>query len=157
SMDSSSTDPVTGVVDCNVQCVVPSIEALDPYLPRQLREYFKSAGFRQPVGVAYSYPPSVEAFAPRKSVTLDDVRRDVLDQGDRAIFQCCFGVDSVDQPFVASELASAVNRWLQAEWLDQDPRLLASAVVVPHFPELAAAEIERWSGDDRFVQILLSA
>ena len=51
----------------------------------------------------------------------------------------------------------AVNEWIVEEWLDRDHRL-RSCISVPYdHPEHAVKEIERWAGDDRFVQILLPA
>jgi predicted TIM-barrel fold metal-dependent hydrolase len=52
-------------------------------------------------------------------------------------------------------LASAINDWQTAEWLDPEPRLRASINVAYEDAELAAAEIHRVAGDPRFVQVLL--
>jgi predicted TIM-barrel fold metal-dependent hydrolase len=55
---------------------------------------------------------------------------------------------------LAGALATAVNDWQAAEWLDKEPRLRASIVIPYEFPDLAVAEIERRAGDRRFVQAL---
>ena len=52
-------------------------------------------------------------------------------------------------------LASAINDWQIAEWLDPEPRLRASINVAYEDGELAAREIHRVADDPRFVQVLL--
>jgi predicted TIM-barrel fold metal-dependent hydrolase len=54
-------------------------------------------------------------------------------------------------------LSQAVNEWQQAEWLAPEPRLRGSIVVPYEEGDLATAEIERWAGDPRFVQVILIA
>ena len=51
-------------------------------------------------------------------------------------------------------VATAMNRWVEAEWLI-DPRLKGSIVVPYEDADAAVAEIERWAGDPRFVQVLM--
>ena len=51
-------------------------------------------------------------------------------------------------------VASAMNRWVEAEWLIE-PRLKGSIVVPYEDSDAAVAEIERWAGDPRFVQVLM--
>ena len=55
----------------------------------------------------------------------------------------------------AAALASAVNDWQIAEWLEPEPRLRASIVVPSQQPELAAREIDRVGGHPGFVQVFL--
>ncbi len=56
---------------------------------------------------------------------------------------------------MGAAMASAVNEWQIAEWLEPEPRLRAS-VVVPHEDgDLAAKEIHRIGDDQRFVQVLM--
>jgi predicted TIM-barrel fold metal-dependent hydrolase len=52
-------------------------------------------------------------------------------------------------------LCRAVNDWLAEEWLDRDPRLRGSVNVPFDSPEAAVAEIERFAGDPRFVQVMI--
>ena len=52
-------------------------------------------------------------------------------------------------------LASAINDWQVAEWLDPEPRLRASINVAYEDGPLAAREIHRMAADPRFVQVLL--
>ena len=51
-------------------------------------------------------------------------------------------------------VASAMNRWVEAEWLTE-PRLKGSIVVPYEDADAAVAEIEKWAGDPRFVQVLM--
>jgi hypothetical protein len=51
-------------------------------------------------------------------------------------------------------VASAMNRWVAAEWLIE-PRLKGSIVVPYEDADAAVAEIEHWAGDPRFVQVLM--
>jgi len=48
-----------------------------------------------------------------------------------------------------------LNTWIAREWLDKDPRLRASIVVPMQNPQMAAAEIEFWAHDKRFVQAMM--
>jgi uncharacterized protein len=73
----------------------------------------------------------------------------------RAILNCLSSFDMSRNAYFETAFTRAVNDWLRAEWLDRDERLRASMVVCTIDPEAAAAEIERLSGDDRFVQVLL--
>ncbi len=52
-------------------------------------------------------------------------------------------------------LASAINDWQTAEWLDPEPRLRASINVAYEDGELSAREIHRVASDPRFVQVLM--
>jgi predicted TIM-barrel fold metal-dependent hydrolase len=52
-------------------------------------------------------------------------------------------------------LASAINDWQIAEWLEPEPRLRASINVAYEDSELAAREIHRLGDDPRFVQVLM--
>jgi predicted TIM-barrel fold metal-dependent hydrolase len=53
-------------------------------------------------------------------------------------------------------LASAVNDWQVATWLERDRKLRASIAIAPEWPEAAAEEIGRRASDRRFVQVLLA-
>lgn len=46
-------------------------------------------------------------------------------------------------PDMASTIASAINDWVEAVWLDHDPRYRAAIVVAPQDPKTAVAEIHR--------------
>jgi predicted TIM-barrel fold metal-dependent hydrolase len=62
-----------------------------------------------------------------------------------------------EHPDLDAAINRVVNEWIVEEWLERDERL-RSCISVPYdHPELAVAEIERWAGDERFVQVLLPA
>jgi predicted TIM-barrel fold metal-dependent hydrolase len=87
------------------------------------------------------------------------VRSQVLDATgvESAVLCSPYPIDSLHHPDAAVALASAVNDWQIAEWLDREPRLRASIVVPIQIPELAAREIDRVGGHPGFVQVALPA
>ena len=56
------------VIDCDIHNVVPSVEALVPFLSDHWREYVRQSAFRGPVDTAY--PPNVSTSA-RPGSTID--------------------------------------------------------------------------------------
>jgi predicted TIM-barrel fold metal-dependent hydrolase len=151
----------TGLIDCDVHTAVPGAEVLYPYLSEHWPEYLdftKFGQFVQFVPLGYTYPSWSKMLATNpQDLTLDAIQSDVLENVDKAILYCHYGLESFTHPYLAPELAAAVNQWLRDEWLDKDPRLLASIHVAPQFPEAAAAEIARAAEDPRFVQVVLPA
>jgi predicted TIM-barrel fold metal-dependent hydrolase len=138
---------------------VPTLDALAPYLDEQWVDYLDWTNFR-------TLEPTVDASYPRWSPMLattpanasyDLLREQVLGTATTAILTCYAGVEAIAHPYVAGALATAVNRWMQTEWLDRDERLLASAAVTPQHTAVALEEIERIAADGRFVQLLLPA
>ncbi len=71
------------------------------------------------------------------------------------ILDCAYALDSIHNPDAAAAVASAINDWQVAEWLEKEPRLRDSVVVPNHFPDLAAREINRVGSLPGFVQIAL--
>jgi len=144
------------VVDCDVHCALPK-GALLPYLPTQWAELGRMGGgeFGQSAGIATAYPPWHPHFRTPAEISLDDLRDGPLAVADQAILNCYSGVEAFTHPYLAPELATAVNRWLEDEWLQREERLLASIVVTPQFPDAAVEEIKRAAQNPRFVQVLL--
>jgi predicted TIM-barrel fold metal-dependent hydrolase len=144
-------------VDCDVHCV-PTRHALAPYLPAHWREHLDNTPQPEPAAVATMYPPwNASVRTASAELTLERLQREVLDEVTYAVLQCYYGVECFTHPYLAAAIATAVNDWLCAEWLERDARLLGTAVVTPQYPELAVREIERIADDRRFVQILLPA
>ncbi len=152
------------IVDVDVHAVVPSIDALLPYLAPHWREYATTSQFRGPTDGTYpanaatSRDPSLEPVdGAAPGTTLAALRRHVLDPWGTsvAIVNCVYGIDGVRNPDVAVALATAVNDWLVEHWLDVDDRLRASIVVPSQLVTEAVAEIDRRAEDPRFVQVLL--
>ncbi len=152
------------VIDCDIHNVVPSIQALFPYLSDHWREYASTTAFRGPTDTAYpkgaptsavpgSAPP--DGAPPGSSLAL--VREQVLDAwgAEFGILNCDHAVDSLHNPDTAAAMASAVNDWQIAEWLEQEPRLRASIVVPSRQPTMAAEEIDRVGDHPGFVQVFL--
>ncbi len=152
------------VIDCDIHNAVPSIEALFPYLSEHWREYIRTSAFKGPVDTAY--PPrapttvalgvsSADGKPPGSSLEL--IQKDVLDAWslDFGILNCAYPLDGLHNPDTAAAMASAVNDWLIAEWLDKEPRLRASVIVPTRVPEMAAREIDRVGEHPGFVQVLL--
>jgi uncharacterized protein len=144
------------VIDCDVHCALPGVEALYPYLPPEWEEYFASGFLRRQPALGATYPSwSPMSGPPAAEQTLERLLETVFPTADLAILHCYWGVESFTHPYLAAALATAINRWVADEWLDRDERLLGSAVITPQYPEAALAEIERIALDRRFVQILV--
>lgn len=151
------------IIDCDVHCTVPSVRALFPYLSEYWRETIEQTGFKgatdnyYPGGAALSARPgSIPESGPAGS-SLELLQSQVLDARDveYAILNCAYAVDGIRNPYGAAAVASAVNDWLIDEWLDKEPRLRASIVVTPQYPDLAVKEIDRVAGHPGFVQVFL--
>jgi predicted TIM-barrel fold metal-dependent hydrolase len=151
------------VIDCDVHCNVPSIRVLFPYLSEYWRETIEQTGFK---GATDNYYPGGAALSARPGTTpesgppgsdLSLLRSQALDAQnvELAILNCAYAVDGIRNPYGAAAVASAINDWLIAEWLDKEPRLRASIVVTPQYPDLAAREIDRVAGHPGFVQVFL--
>ncbi|MCW3018763.1 MAG: amidohydrolase [Solirubrobacterales bacterium] len=94
--------------------------------------------------------------------SLELICRDVLDAADvrRAVLSHGLGALTtvVTNPYLADELARAINDWTVEHWLtDGDERLFALAVVPNQLPERAAAEVRRVAAHPRIVGLLLGA
>lgn len=152
------------VIDVDVHAVVPSVEALFPYLGDLWVAHVRERGWAGPPNT-YTYPPGLEASVRPEwrpgdgRVAASDVRllqEHVLDpwQVDHAILNCYYPVD-LGHPDVSAALASAVNDWLITEWLDVDDRLRASIMMPVRDPGLMVKEIERVGAHPGFVQVLM--
>ena len=152
------------VIDCDIHNSVPSVQALFPYLSEHWREYITQSAFKGPTHADY---PKGAPIAARPDTAPPDggppgsdlatLRRQALDPWgiEIGILSCAYAVESVHNPDAAAAMASAVNDWLVAEWLDREPRLRASLVVPSQQPEMAAREIDRLGGHPGFVQVAL--
>ena len=151
------------MIDCDVHAEVPGVQALFPYLSEHWVEYCRQSAFRGPTDTAYpahaptTVGPLWRGAEPRPATSVEAVREQLLDPlgVDLAILTCTYAVESIHNPDTAAAIASAVNDWQRAEWVDREPRLRASVVVPSQHPEMAAAEIDQVATDGRFVQVLL--
>ena len=151
------------IIDCDIHNVVPSIDALLPFLSEHWREYIRQSAFKGAPDNAYppqmptTARPDARSASGAPGSSLDVLRAQVLDAWpiEIGILNCAYAIDSIHNPDAAAAMAAAVNDWQVAEWLDKEPRLRASVVVPSHFPDLAAREIERVGGQPGFVQVAL--
>lgn len=152
------------IIDADVHSVVSSVEVLFPYLTEHWREYITQSAFKGPVENAYppKAPTSIRPDLRREDgspagSTLQRLQADVIDPLalEYAILNCSYGIESIHNPDAAAALASAVNDWHLAEWLEAEPRLRASIVVPSQQPAMAASEIDRVGGQPGLVQVYL--
>ena len=149
-------DPAPARIDADVHLAPPDLATLEPYLTAHWRDYMREHGFKRPPGVAHSYPsksPLVVGTPPR--TTLEEIRTNVLNGASHAIAGCYFGVESVRNPYMSGALATAINSWLQAEWLGKEERLFGNLTVPLHATDLAVQEIRRAGRERRFVQLAM--
>ena len=171
------------VIDAAIHNDVPSTKALFKYLPEFWVEHINNTLFKGPT--EFYYPPNLSISAlpgsrptgpdvdqpltarsktgasagnPPAS-TLALVQQQVLDaRGLEAAILCPpYPIDSLHHPDAAVALATAVNDWQIAEWLDKEPRLRGSIVVPIQIPQLAVREIDRVGGHPGLVQVVLPA
>jgi predicted TIM-barrel fold metal-dependent hydrolase len=157
--------PEPGAIDCDVHLAIPDGRALLPYFDEYWREHVLARGLERDNYAISAYPPDAPSNArpdwkPRTGAAGSDfalLQAQALDAfGTRhAICHVLHGGQITFSEDMAAAFCRALNDWVAAEWLDRDPRLRASIAVPIHSPELAAQEIERLSGDRRFVQVLL--
>ena len=140
--------------DADVQCTPPSPDELYPYLPAQWVEHMQKTGFRGPLALRTQpwWLPIRKADGDG-IVRVEEVQADVLAEARGALLRCYWGAESFTHPYFGPAVATAVNRWLQEEWLDKDDRLLAAAAVTPEHVDAAVAEVERVAADGRFASI----
>lgn len=150
-------------IDCDVHPTVPGLKTLLPYMSDHWRETLVQRGMHELDSISYpnNSPLTVRAdWRPetgKAASTIEQVRTQLLEPFNisTAILNCLYGVQLPFSEDMGAVYARAVNDWIRAEWLDQDPRLRASIVVPIQSAELAVEEIERCAPDKRFVQILL--
>lgn len=155
-------------VDAAVHAQTPPIEALLPYLSEYWAAYAQevflggatsgTGRLHVTAGAAFTYPAWAGNLNLRpEEVSLEAVQAGVLDRSELAVLQCYGGAEAFTHPYFAPALATAVNRWLDDEWLAHDDRLLGTAVIAPQHTQSAVEEVERVAASGRFVQIALPA
>ena len=152
-------------IDCDLHPAVPDLGALLPYMDDHWRDAVEQRGLDELRSISYPTNAPLSARDDWRHAealpgdSLARLRAEALDPFGtaRAICNCLYGVQMLFSEDLAAGIARALNGWIAAEWLDREPRLAASIVVPAQSPELAAAEIEHWAADQRFVQVLLLA
>jgi predicted TIM-barrel fold metal-dependent hydrolase len=146
------------VIDCDVHCSPPSVDELAPYLDAYWREELRLSSFNRPHAISYTYPPwSTTLGSGNGGSTLASLASTAMADVTYAVLHCYYGVESLHHPYLAPTLANAVNRWIEAEWLTQDARLLGSAVVAPQYADAAVEEVRRVATNSRYVEVLVPA
>jgi predicted TIM-barrel fold metal-dependent hydrolase len=115
---------------------------------RVVRDYprWRNGGFRIDAAVPGGAPGS----------DIDVLRAQLLEEYDTDIAVLIPLTFMLEGPAAyKAALCRAINDWLAEEWLDRDPRLRGSLNVPFDSPDLAVAEIERFAGDPRFVQVMV--
>jgi predicted TIM-barrel fold metal-dependent hydrolase len=146
-----------GAIDCDVHPRAPRRADLLPYLDAYWREIFVSREIEHIDLMSYPEGARPRRHAQGPVSDAADLAARLLDplRLKAAILNVVSGsAHAFYDPYLAAAVCEATNRWLVAEWLDKDPRLRASLLVPFQHPEAAVAEIERYAGDKRFVQIL---
>jgi uncharacterized protein len=151
------------IIDCDFHNEIDSEKDLYPYLSSRWRDYIDTYGLRGPTGGYYprfmdhredARPPSGR----RSGSEVAFSRQDFLDP-----YNVAHGILIPLTPAGRQRnldldvaLATAVNDWQVAEWLDPEPRLRASIAIPLEDPPRAVAEIKRRASDRRFVQVQFS-
>jgi uncharacterized protein len=130
------------VIDCDLPVAAPPVSALTAHLAPYWADQVSERGVRS---LAPSYEPP--GAAPR--------RAEPSPEASLAIVRPVAAIEALHGEDLTAALASGLNDWLRAGWLERDPRLRGSITVSPWSAELAVAEIERLAADRRFVQVLL--
>src|SRR5436305_13798860 len=148
SPETRSRQSKLAVIDCDIHPALKSPKALHPYLSERWRRHRDTIGDR---GFAGSYYPRANPNAARTDAwppnglppgsDLDFMRYQLLDAWDMdfGVLQPLLGAAQQLNQDYAAALASAINDWLVAEWLEPEPRLPAGRVVANEAPEQAVA------------------
>jgi predicted TIM-barrel fold metal-dependent hydrolase len=148
------------LIDCDFHNELDSIKDLYPYLSQRWRDHIQDYGTRGPAGSYYprfmdhredARPPSGR----RSGSEVAFSRSNFLDPYNVAYATLIplTPVGRQQNQDLDAALATAVNDWQVAEWLDPEPRLRASMSIPFEDAPAAVAEIERHGNDKRFVQV----
>ena len=152
------------VIDCDIHATMPNDATLYKYLAPRWRRHHEQFGMRGHIGGAYpravpnaarvdSWPPS----GLPAGGDLPFMQEQLLDEWDLeyGVLTPLFGAGGQVNLEFGAALASAVNDWQIAEWVEQDSRLRGSILVAYEDGELAAQEIDRVGDHPGFVQVLM--
>lgn len=152
------------VIDCDIHATMPNDATLFKYLPKQWQRHHETFGMRGHIGGAYprAVPNAARLDAwPSNGLPaggdLDFMRQQLLDEWDLeyGILTPLYGAGGMINLDYGAALASAVNDWQLAEWVEPEPRLRGSVLVAYEDGELAAQEIDRVGDNPGFVQVLM--
>jgi len=155
----------SGTIDTDVHPYPNTIADLTPFLSSRWNQYIEQSGFKGPPGTQYpkcyemagrrdAWPPNGQ----RVGSDPDFARQQLLDHWNirYAVLNPLYGHEKVHNDDFSIALASAINAWMSATWLDSDDRWRGSISVTANLPEAAAEEIRRVAKDPRYVQIIVT-
>ncbi len=166
------------IVDCDIHNAPVSEESLLKYMPAEWRAHRAAGGRlgaevgarRETLGdrsyLGCEYPRATpraartDAWPPSGAPPASDLqfmREQLLDRYriDYGVLTPMLGAGEQLDLDRGAALASAINDWQVAEWLEPESRLRASINVAYEDGDLAAQEIHRLGDDPRFVQVLM--
>lgn len=166
------------IVDCDIHNAPVSEAALHEHLPAAWRARRQGGGRLAPVFerqretlgdrsyLGSEFPRATpraartDAWPPTGGPPASDLaflREQLLDRYDveYGVLTPMLGAGEQLDVESGAALASAINDWQIADWLEPEPRLRASINVAYEDGELAAREIHRLGDDPRFVQVLV--
>jgi predicted TIM-barrel fold metal-dependent hydrolase len=146
----------------------PTLGDLTPYMPERWREYLNRFGLRTPgeqgIVRARWMGSRSDAWSPSgkpPGADPDFFREQLLDRYDVdvAILNNVMGsaqmfVGGAAPQEFTNAIMAAGNDWIAEHWLG-DQRLYASVLVPYEDGPSALAELERWAGHERFLQVLM--
>jgi predicted TIM-barrel fold metal-dependent hydrolase len=151
------------LIDCDHHNELDSDADLHPYLPKRWLDHVKTYGMRGAAGGFYPrFMPHREDARPpsgRKSGSEARYTVEHFIEPQNVAYAICLPLSGVGGQLnleLGAVLATAVNDWQVAEWLDVDSRFRASISVAFEDPASAVSEIERRANDKRFVQVQFS-
>lgn len=151
------------IIDCDLHNALNSVRDLFPYLPMRWQAFLETIGAREYTGGFY--PRHVvyreDARPPSGGMPGSDPAFVCSDHLDRynvryAVLNPLTAVGALPNQELDAALATAVNDWQVAEWLDADPRFRASALIPFDDSTAAVQEIRKRASDRRFVQVLFT-
>jgi predicted TIM-barrel fold metal-dependent hydrolase len=145
-------------IDCDFLAQRATLPLIMPFLPLRWQKYMSTGGNIDRAGQMLPEPPfprkapawGSSPEAARSHLDQRGVELALLNPGDAT------GVGALAHPDLGAAAAAATNDWLAKTWLDFDPRFRSTIVVSLRDPKQAAAEVRRWAGDPRVLQVLVS-
>lgn len=154
------------IVDCDIHPALSTVSAeLYPFMSKRWSEEFETNGPR--VGSPFLRQVPYPRLSPGNGMRGDTwpanggppgsdlglMREQLLDAYNISCGILYPIAPSTLNQGLAAEVCSAVNQWLVAKWLSNEPRLRGSLCITPEDPDAAIVEIEKYAGNRSFVQV----
>jgi predicted TIM-barrel fold metal-dependent hydrolase len=157
----------TPVIDCDVHNALRKPSDLEEYLPARWHVYYRQ-GTHPSLGVAQGARPQPDPFrldsrpagGGQSGSDLPLLQEQLLERHNvvKAIVHPVLEVLRAPQSGeFGLAVSNAINDWMVAEWLDQDPRLYGAVSVPVEDGALAAQAVERAAEHPRFVKVMVTA